>query len=186
MEDSQLIKSCLQGEESAYNALYTKYAPKMLVVCSRYVTDYEDASDLLQEGFIKVFEELHRFRNEGSLEGWIRRIMVNNALNHYKKMTTTKYQTDDISELKYDIADDSNVDIDSQLSNNELLLLVQTLPPSYRMVFNLYVFEGYKHHEIATKLGIGEGTSKSNLQDARRLLQQKLNVLNKEIKTDLK
>lgn len=186
MQESQLIKSCLKGEASAYNALYETYAPKMLVVCSRYVTDYEDAKDLLQEGFIKVFEELHRFRNEGSFEGWIRRIIVNNALNHYKKMTTTKYQTDDINELKYDITDDSNIGIDSQLSNNELLALVQSLPPGYRMVFNLYVFEGYKHHEIANKLGIGEGTSKSNLQDARRLLQQKLNTLNKETKSRLK
>jgi RNA polymerase sigma-70 factor (ECF subfamily) len=182
LQENQLIKSCLKGESSAYNTLYAQYAPKMLVVCSRYVSDSDDAQDLLQEGFIKVFEELHRFRNEGSLEGWIRRIMVNSALNHYKKYSNIKYQTEDISQLKYDIPDVAIVDIESQLNNEELLKLVQTLPPSYRMVFNLYVFEGYKHHEIAKQLGIREGTSKSNLQDARRILQQKINTINKETK----
>lgn len=182
MQENQLIKSCLKGESSGYNALYAMYAPKMLVVCSRYVSDFNDAQDLLQEGFIKVFEELHRFRNEGSLEGWIRKIMVNSALNHHKKYSNIQYQTDDISQLKYDVPDESNIDIESQLNNEMLLGLVQTLSPAYRMVFNLYVFEGYKHHEIAKQLGIGEGTSKSNLQDARRILQQKINTLNKETK----
>lgn len=185
MQENQLLKSCLKGESSGYNALYAQYAPKMLVVCSRYVSDFDDAQDLLQEGFIKVFEELHRFRNEGSLEGWIRRIMVNSALNHYKKYSNVKYQTDDISQLKFDVPDDNIVDIESQLNNNELLNLVQTLSPTYRMVFNLYVFEGYKHQEIAKQLGIGEGTSKSNLQDARRILQQKIIAINKEAKTRL-
>lgn len=185
MQENQLIKSCLKGESSGYNALYSMYAPKMLVVCSRYVSDFDDAQDLLQEGFIKVFEELHRFRHEGSLEGWIRRIMVNSALNHQKKYINIQYQTDDISQLKYDIPDVAIVDIESQLNNQELLKLVQTLPPSYRMVFNLYVFEGYKHQEIAKLLGIGEGTSKSNLQDARRILQNKINSISKEAKTRL-
>ena len=185
MQENQLIKSCLKGESSGYNALYAQYAPKMLVVCSRYVSDFDDAKDLLQEGFIKVFEELHRFKSEGSLEGWIRRIMVNSALNYYKKYSHIKYQTDDISQLKYDIPDDALVDIESQLNNEELLNLVQTLSPAYRMVFNLYVFEGYKHQEIAKQLGIGEGTSKSNLQDARRILQHKINSIYKESKTRL-
>jgi RNA polymerase sigma-70 factor, ECF subfamily len=183
LQENQLIKSCLKGESSGYNALYAKYAPKMLVVCTRYVSDFDDAKDLLQEGFIKVFEELHRFRNEGSLEGWIRRIMVNSALNYYKKYSHIKYQTDDISQLKNDIPDQTIVDIESQINNEELLNLVQTLPPCYRMVFNLYVFEGYKHQEIAKQLGIREGTSKSNLQDARRLLQHKINTIQKEAKT---
>ncbi|MES2519802.1 MAG: RNA polymerase sigma factor [Bacteroidota bacterium] len=186
MQEHQLIKSCLKGEASGYNTLYAQYAPKMLVLCSRYVTDFDDAKDLLQEGFIKVFEELHRFRNEGSLEGWIRRIMVNEALNNYKKVSKIQHQTDDIGVVHHEIPCESIVDVESQLNNKELLALVQTLPPSYRMVFNLYVFEGYKHQEIAKKLGIGEGTSKSNLQDARRLLQLKINTINKEAKTRLK
>ncbi|AXE21498.1 hypothetical protein DR864_11140 [Runella rosea] len=155
----------------------------MMVVCKRYVSDYEDAKDLLQEGFMKVFQELHRFRNEGSFEGWIRRIMVNVSLEHYKKMVKLHHQLDDISLLNDHSQPIADEDIESQLSADELLLLVQSLPPSYRMVFNLYVFEGFKHQEIAKQLGIGEGTSKSNLQDARRLLQKKILTMNKEAKT---
>lgn len=183
LPESQLIKACLRGEASAYEDLYRRYAPKMMVVCKRYVGDYEDAKDLLQEGFMKIFQELHRFRNEGSFEGWIRRIMVNISLEHYKKTVKPNQQLDDIlllNDYSQPIADQ---DIESQLSAEELLLLVQTLPPAYRMVFNLYVFEGFKHHEIAKQLGIGEGTSKSNLQDARRILQKKILTMNKEAKT---
>ncbi len=173
----------MRGEASAYESLYHKYAPKMLVVCKRYVSDYEDAKDLLQEGFMKVFQELHRFRNEGSFEGWIRRIMVNIALEHYKKIVKPNHNLEDISLLNDYTQPVDNQDIESQLSAEELLLLVQTLPPAYRMVFNLYVFEGLKHHEIAKQLGIGEGTSKSNLQDARRILQKKIVTMTKEAKT---
>jgi RNA polymerase sigma-70 factor, ECF subfamily len=183
LPESQLIKACLRGEAFAYERLYQQFAPKMMVVCKRYVSDYEDAKDLLQEGFMKVFQELHRFRNEGSFEGWIRRIMVNVSLEHYKKVVKPSHQLDDISllnDLSQPVTDE---DIESRLSADELLLLVQGLPPSYRMVFNLYVFEGFKHHEIAKQLGIGEGTSKSNLQDARRLLQKRILMMNKEAKT---
>jgi len=183
LPESQLIKACLRGEAFAYKRLYQKYAPKMMVVCKRYVSDYEDAKDLLQEGFMKVFQELHRFRNEGSFEGWIRRIMVNVSLEHYKKTVKLGHQLDDISLLNDHSQPTADQDIESQLSADELLLLVQSLPPSYRMVFNLYVFEGFKHQEIAKQLGIGEGTSKSNLQDARRLLQKKILTMNKEAKT---
>ncbi len=183
MPESQLIKACLRGEASAYEDLYRRYAPKMMVVCKRYVGDYEDAKDLLQEGFMKVFQELHRFRNEGSFEGWIRRIMVNVSLEHYKKIVKLNFQSEDIALLNDYSQPIADQDIESLLSAEELLLLVQTLPPAYRMVFNLYVFEGFKHHEIAKKLGIGEGTSKSNLQDARRILQKKILTMNKEAKT---
>lgn len=183
MSESQLIKACLRGEASAYEDLYRRYAPKMMVVCKRYVGDYEDAKDLLQEGFMKVFQELHRFRNEGSFEGWIRRIMVNVSLEHYKKIVKPNHQLEDISLLNDHSQPATDQNIESQLSADELLLLVQALPPTYRMVFNLYVFEGFKHHEIAKLLGIGEGTSKSNLQDARRILQKKILTMNKEAKT---
>jgi RNA polymerase sigma-70 factor (ECF subfamily) len=182
LPESQLIKACLRGEALAYERLYQQYAPKMMVVCKRYVNDYEDAKDLLQEGFMKVFQELHRFRNEGSFEGWVRRIMVNVSLEHYKKVVKPGHQLDDISLLTDHFQPIADQDIESHLSAEELLLLVQTLPPAYRMVFNLYVFEGFKHHEIAKQLGIGEGTSKSNLQDARRLLQKKILIMNKEAK----
>lgn len=183
LPESQLIKACLRGEASAYEDLYRRYAPKMMVVCKRYVGDYEDAKDLLQEGFMKVFQELHRFRNEGSFEGWIRRIMVNVSLEHYKKIVKPNHQLEDITLLNDHSQPATDQNIESQLSADELLLLVQALPPAYRMVFNLYVFEGFKHHEIAKLLGIGEGTSKSNLQDARRILQKKILTMNKEAKT---
>lgn len=177
MQEKELIKSCLKGDAEGYNALYEQYAPKMLGVCARYAKDFDDAKDLLQEGFIKVFEGLHTFRFEGSLEGWIRRIMINEALNYYKKLGQLKFQNTDLSQVNFEIKDNST-DIISELSHQELLDLIQTLSPRYRLVFNLYVIEGYKHHEIGTLLGIGEGTSKSNLQDARRVLQQKLSNLN--------
>jgi RNA polymerase sigma-70 factor, ECF subfamily len=183
LPESQLIKACLRGEASAYEDLYRRYAPKMLVVCKRYVGDYEDAKDLLQEGFMKVFQELHRFRNEGSFEGWIRRIMINVSLEHYKKIVKTSHQLEDITLLNDYSQPTTDQNIESQLSAEELLLLVQALPPAYRVVFNLYVFEGFKHHEIAKQLGIGEGTSKSNLQDARRILKRKILIMNKEAKT---
>lgn len=177
MQEKELIKSCLKGEAEGYNALYEQYAPKMLGVCARYAKDLDDAKDLLQDGFIKVFEGLNKFRFEGSLEGWIRRIMINEALNYYKRQGQLKFQNTELSQLNFEIKDDTT-DIISELSHQELLDLIQALSPKYRLVFNLYVIEGYKHHEIATLLGIGEGTSKSNLQDARRSLQQKIYNLN--------
>ena len=177
MQEKELIKSCLKGEAEGYNALYEQYAPKMLGVCARYAKDLDDAKDLLQDGFIKVFEGLNKFRFEGSLEGWIRRIMINEALNYYKRQGQLKFQNTELSQLNIEIKDDTT-DIISELSHQELLDLIQALSPKYRLVFNLYVIEGYKHHEIATLLGIGEGTSKSNLQDARRSLQQKIYNLN--------
>jgi RNA polymerase sigma-70 factor, ECF subfamily len=182
LQEKELINSCLKGESAGFNELYKRFAPKMLVVCMRYVSDGDDAKDLLQDGFIKVFVELHRFKNEGSLEGWIRRIMVNIALNNYKKTIKISHITDDISLLKSDVSNHENEDIENFLSNEELLKLVQSLTPAYRMVFNLYVFEGFKHNEIAEKLGIKEGTSKSNLQDARIILQKKIIAISKEAK----
>lgn len=183
LPESQLIKACLRGEASAYEDLYRRYAPKMMVVCKRYVGDYEDAKDLLQDGFMKVFQELHRFRNDGSFEGWIRRIMVNTSLEYYRKTAKPNLQLEDITLLNEYAQPATDQNIESQLFADELLRLVQALPPAYRMVFNLYVFEGFKHHEIAKLLGIGEGTSKSNLQDARRILQKKILTMNKEAKT---
>ncbi len=182
MQEHQLIKACLRGEASAYEKLYYTYAPKMVVVCRRYVGNHEDIDDLIQIGFMKVFQELHRFRNEGSLEGWIRRIMVNLCLDHYKKTVKPQQQVVDISQTQEQLHLSSEQDIVSMLSAEELLHLIETLPPTYRLVFNLYVFEGYKHHEIADQLGIAEGTSKSNLRDARQILQKKIVRMNKEAK----
>jgi RNA polymerase sigma-70 factor, ECF subfamily len=175
-DEQSLIKACTKGDGAAFEALYQRFAPKLLVVCNRYAPNSEEAKDLLQEGFIKIFQQIHTFRNDGgSFEGWMKRIMVNTALEQYRKMTREREQTGySLSELTDYNQPIASQDIISQINFDELLSMVQELSPSYRMVFNLYVFEGMKHHEIATQLGITEGTSKSNLSDARRLLQQRI------------
>ena len=170
----------MRGDAAAYEALYEQFAPKMLVVCNRYVRMRAEAEDLLQDGFIKIFEQLPNFRGDGSLEGWIRRVMVNNALDYYRKTNTTYGRTYDLTELSEGEHPVSSEEILSQISSHDLLQMVQELPPAYRTVFNLYVFEGLKHREIAEQLGISEGTSKSNLADARTILQRKVKESMKE------
>jgi RNA polymerase sigma-70 factor (ECF subfamily) len=180
-EQKELIKRCIAGERKAYEQLYEQYGRKMLVVCNRYVQERSEAQDLLQEGFIKVFKHLSSFKNEGSFEGWIQKIMVNVALQHYQK-SIKAYNHVSIGELSIEMQLSNDEDILGQIHAEVLLKLIQELPPSYKMVFNLYVFEGLKHREIAERLGISEGTSKSNLNDARKILQYKITLLNQEAK----
>jgi RNA polymerase sigma-70 factor (ECF subfamily) len=149
-------------------------APKMFVVCLRYSKNREEAEEVLQEGFLKVFQFLHQFKGEGSLEGWVRKIMVNCAL---QKIRSRAQLAPVLNIESYDNELPLMDNIEGRLNSKELLQLVMTLPPAYKMVFNLYVFEGYKHREIADMLGISEGTSKSNLSDARVLLKKKLTKL---------
>ncbi len=145
----------------------------MFAVCLRYSKNREEAEDILQEGFMKVFENISKFRKEGSLEGWIRRIMYNTAIQKYRqKNEVDNALSIDNTNLNY--THQSSEDIVSNIQAKELLKLIQELPPRYQMVFNLYVFEGLKHREIAEQLGVTEGTSKSNLSDARAILQRKI------------
>lgn len=144
----------------------------MYTVCLRFCRSRHEAEEILQEGFIKVFSALHQYRDTGSFEGWVRKIMVNTALQRYRSQSALHAvvslelaQTNTLSE---------NEEVISGLSAKELLALIQELPSAYRMVFNLYVFEGYHHKEIAVMLDISEGTSKSNLHDARRWLKEKI------------
>lgn len=148
----------------------------MLGVCLRYARNREEAEEILQEGFLRVFTYIKNFRGDGSFEGWIRKIMVNAALFRYRNKSTLQ-PVIRLDSSGYDVTD--SVSISSNLDAKELLVLVQTLPAGYRIVFNLYVFEGYKHREIAEALGISEGTSKSNLSDARAFLQKALTVKKK-------
>ena len=151
------------------NKLYAQFAPVMFGICLRYANSRHDAQEILQEGFIKVFTCLSQFKFKGSLEGWIKRIMINCAL---QKLRTKNFlhSVDSIEKVSENFADtDSVLDY---INIKEMLLLVQKLPTMCRLVFNLYVFEGMKHHEIAELLNISEGTSKSNLHDARVLLRQ--------------
>lgn len=166
-----LVKGCITGERSSQAKLYNLYAPKMFAVCMRYARNREEAEEIMQEGFMRVFTYIKQFKGAGSMEGWIRKIMVNCALLRYQK----KIHLAPVFELNIEqcnTADDA--DIISNINAKELLKLIQTLTPAYRMVFNLYVFEGMKHREIAEVLGISEGTSKSNLSDARTVLQKAL------------
>jgi RNA polymerase sigma factor (sigma-70 family) len=168
-----LIQGCIEWERTAQNALYRKYSAKMFAVCFKYSSSREEAEDTFHEGFMKVFENIKTFRREGSLEGWIRRIMVNTAIEKYKKnsrLVVLVSIEDHQPELNNYYVDD----ILSTISAHELMHLIQKLPPQYRMVFNLYEFEGLLHKEIATRLNISEGTSKSNLSRARAILQREV------------
>lgn len=172
-KELQLIKGCIKGDKNFQSLLYNIYAPKMIIVCLRYSKNREEAEEILQNGFIRVFKFLDRYRREGSLEGWIRKIMVNCALQKLKNDIHLK----PIVSLETAETDNSFCNnIIEYIDGKELLNLVQTLPPAYRMVFNLYVFEGMKHREIAELLNIAEGTSKSNLSDARNILQRRINT----------
>jgi RNA polymerase sigma factor (sigma-70 family) len=169
---NKLIQGCIDGDRHSQTQLYELFASTMFVVCLRYSANREEAEEILQEGFLKVFEFIHQFRFEGSFEGWMRKIMVNCALQKYRNKQQL-YALVNIEVTNFDHL--YNDEIITQLSTKELLGMVQALPPACRMVFNLYVFEGMKHREIAEYLGVSEGTSKSNLFDARRILQRIVN-----------
>jgi len=168
-----LVEKCKQNDPMAQRALYNHFAGKMFSLCKRYLTS-QDAEDMLAEAFVKVFKKIHQFENKGSFEGWLRRVMVNQCLAYIQK-TKSKYLEVDIEEASYSVGlEDHTV---SSMQASDLLKMVQELPIGYRTVFNLYGIEGYSHKEIAEKLGISEGTSKSQLSRARVLLQQKVKKL---------
>ena len=170
----ELIQACIDGDRYSQSRLYEQFAPKMFSVCMRYSKSREEAEDILQDGFVQVFKSLHSFRFAGSFEGWIRKIMVYAAITNYRSKSNMHAITKNV-EYFSDIEVIDNEDIISRLGNKELLRIVQSLPPMYRMVFNLYVFEGLKHREIAKELGVSEGTSKSNFHDAKVILQKAVN-----------
>jgi len=171
ISEEELIRGCLAGTWAFQQMLYKRYAAKMLTVCMRYTTKREEAEDVLQEGFVIVFEKMSQFKMKGSFEGWIRKIMVNKAIEHYRKEMHV-YPVVSMSDGEEITV--STEDILSNMNARELLKMIQELPPMYKMVFNLYVFEGMTHKEIAGQLRIAEGTSKSNLSDARGILKRKI------------
>ncbi len=164
-----LIEGCISGRRQSQNELYQLLAGKMFVVCQRYSKSREEAEDILQEGFVRVFTYIHQYKFNGSFEGWVRRIMVNCALQRYR-IKKDMHAVLDIEKVSIDNYETEN--ILSRIGAKELLEMVQKLSPAYRTIFNLYVFEGMKHREIAELLGISEGTSKSNLSDARAILKK--------------
>ncbi len=170
----ELILACIAGERLAQNRLYTLFAPRLFMVCQRYSNSRAEAEDILQEGFIRIFNHLRQFSHKGSFEGWMRKIIVNCALQRYNN----KKNQIQVITLDNEFPHSENDKATANLGEKELLKLIRQLPPVYKLVFNLYVFEGYKHREIAEILGISEGTSKSNLSDARTLLQKEIIKLN--------
>jgi len=167
VKESDLIKGCVEKNRAMQKLLYDRYAPKMYTVCLRYCKNAEDAQDLLQEGFIKIFRNIDNYRGDGSFEGWMRRIFVNTSIAHFRKVVNVSIPPED---QELNIEDKSVTALDN-FAERDIISLVQELSPGYRQVFNLYVIEGYSHKDISEMLGIGEGTSKSQLARAKSMLR---------------
>lgn len=167
----KIVRGCQDHDPAAQRELYDLFKSRMYGICLRYAGNADDAQDILQDGFIKVFEKIHQFGFKGAFEGWIRKIMVNTALEkyrlHYRLVSVEDNPLANEPEEDHDIA----ADIDA----GELVRIIQELTPRYRIVFNMYALEGYSHKEIGEMLKISEGTSKSNLSRARAILQNKIN-----------
>lgn len=167
-EENELIQLALANNRQAQQKIYSKFSPKMLSVCRQYIKDLHQAEDIMITAFMKVFTGLKNFEYKGSFEGWIRRIMVNECISFIRVQKKVKYIEDE------NYFEESFNNIESQFSIDDIQFLIDSLPDGYKMVFNLYAIEGYKHHEIAKMLGINEGTSKSQLSHARKLLQTQI------------
>jgi RNA polymerase sigma factor (sigma-70 family) len=168
ISDTDLIEGCQREDRKMQQQLYQRFAPKMYGVCLRYAGSIEEAEDILQEGFIKVFRKIGSFRGEGSFEGWIRRIFVNTAIEHFRR----KSYVQPITEREETTVENKYLSVLDSLAEKDIINLVQQLSPGYRTVFNMYVIEGYTHRQIAEILGISEGTSKSQLSRAKSILQE--------------
>ena len=179
MDQHQLVRDCIKGKSSAQRELYNLFAGDMLGICYRYTKSIEDAEDVLQDGFIKVYKNLHQFKFEGELGGWVRRIMVNTAINYLKK--NSRYQTELVfTDAGLHPITDNSPEI--YLNAKELAELIRQLPTGYQTIFNLHAVEGFSHVEIGKILGINEGTSRSQYSRARSLLINWISVLYAERK----
>lgn len=170
-EEKEIIELAIEHNRHAQHKIYAKYAPKMLSVCRQYIKDLHSAEDIMITAFMKVFTNLKNFEHKGSFEGWIRRIMINECISYIRVKKNVKFIEDEtLIDEPYDFSE-------SQFSLEDIQFLIDSLPEGYRMVFNLYCIEGFKHQEIATMLGISEGTSKSQLSHARKMLQTTIQQL---------
>ena len=172
----KLIEQCVNNEPKAQQELYKIFAPKLFGICLKYCANKTIAEDLFQESFITIFNKIHQFKHKGSFEGWAKRITINTVLQYFKKQS---FHLSIIDDNTPEEADEIEID-NPNINLNYLLELIQELPNQYRLVFNLYVLDGYSHAEIAKALSISVGTSKSNLSRAKQLLRKKLES-NKEV-----
>ena len=174
--DQIIIEDCKKGKRDAQNKLYKKFAPSLLSLCMRYARNREEAEDVLQEGFIKVFLNIMNFRGEGSFEGWMKRIMVNTAITHNKQTLKHHFHADisEIEETHLVEEEEKTEENIVKIPTGKLLEMIQQLPVGYNTVFNLYVFENYTHKEIADLLGVSVNTSKSQLSKARKHLTSRI------------
>jgi RNA polymerase sigma-70 factor (ECF subfamily) len=180
MDEYRLLKDCLKGNPSAQKELYDLFAPSMFSICYRYTKSLADAEDVLQEGFIKVFLNLHQYKSKGEIGAWIRRIIVTTAINFLKK--NSRYQSELVFYKEHMHAVPS-ADPQIKLESKELADLIRQLPPGYQTIFNLHAIEGYSHVEIGKMLGIQDATSRSQYTRARALLIQWIDQKNNDIKT---
>ncbi|MCM0664659.1 RNA polymerase sigma factor [Flavobacterium tyrosinilyticum] len=173
-EETKIIKLAAENNRQAQQQIYSKFSSKMLSVCRQYIKDIQLAEDVMITAFMKVFTNLSKFEHKGSFEGWIRRIMVNECISYLRVQKKVKFAEDEF------FVEESFNEIDSQFTVEQIQYLIDALPNGYKMVFNLYAIEGYKHNEIAKMLGINEGTSKSQLSHARKMLQTQITILKKQ------
>lgn len=172
--ENALIKKASQNNREAQKAIFDLHAPKMLSVCRYYIKDLQHAEDVMLKGFLKVFSNLNAFKGDGSFQGWIRRIMVNESISYLRQQKKVEFSLEEVN-----ISEDEHNSESSFYEVDEIQQCIDLLPEGYKMVFVLYAIEGYKHREIADILNISEGTSKSQLFKARKLLQQQIKALNK-------
>ena len=179
MTDDLLLQGCLKNDAASQKELYNRYSPKMMAVCYRFAQNREDAEDMLQEGFIKVFSQINSFRNQGALEGWIRKIIVHTCINHLKKNKRFKESVDLIHASLVKVREDA---VPSIVQAKQIVECIRLLPLGYRTVLNLYAIEGYSHREIAEMLEIEESTSRSQYTRAKQMLEDvliKKNIIQK-------
>lgn len=175
ISNNQIIERCKAGKQDAFRELYNLYASSMLGVCFRYSKSRDDAEDILQEGFIKVFQKINDFKGTGVFEGWLRRIMVNTAINHYKANLKYNYHDEIKDDMNaYEDSSVGSVFLEEKVPQKQIFKMIKELPDGYRMIFNMYVLDGLTHKEIAEELKISENTSKSQLSKARKTLRNKI------------
>ena len=179
MTEDAILQGCLKNQAAAQRELYNRYSPKMLAVCYRFAHNREDAEDMLQEGFIKVFLQIHTFQNKGAFEGWIRRIIVHTCINHLKKNKRFNESVDILHANSIQVREET---VPSIVQAKQIVDCIRALPIGYRTVLNLYAIEGYSHKEIADMLDIEESTSRSQYTRAKQMLEEilvKKNIIQK-------